>query len=141
MVPLTSKRWRLLVNVPVSPSGRNPSVIAMEETDTSVPKYDLAEYDQLSVGIPTNGIEMLESNRMTCPIVKVRVVGSDGVNDGSGDVRVPTMDREVVLFPAAAYARTWSSVMVPARVRLKDESKAWIAYDKPDSAFPLLSRN
>jgi hypothetical protein len=113
----------------------------MEEIDTSVPKYDLAKYDQLSVRIPTKGVDTLGSNRMTWPIVKVRVVGSEGVNDGSGAVRVPTMDREAVLVPLEAYLRTWASVMVPARVRLNDESAAWIPYDNPDSAFPLLSRN
>jgi hypothetical protein len=93
-VPLRSRRWRLLEKLASIPSGRNPSVSAILAMETSVPKYDLAEYDQLDVRIPTNGSEMLASNRMTCPIVKVSVVGRDGLNEGSGEVRAPT--REIV---------------------------------------------
>jgi hypothetical protein len=91
-IPLRSSRWRLLEKLASSPSGRNPSVTAIFAMDTSVPKYDFAEYHQLDVRIPTNGSETLASNRMTCPIVKVSVVGREGLNDGSGEVRAPTRD-------------------------------------------------
>jgi hypothetical protein len=84
----------LLEKLTSSPSGRNPSVTAIVAMETSVPKYDFAEYDQLDVRIPTKAVVTLGSKRMTCPIVKVSVVGREGLNDGSGEVRAPT--REIV---------------------------------------------
>jgi hypothetical protein len=80
--------------VDVIPSGRNPSDTTIESIETSVSKYDLAEYHQSSpeIGIPTKGDGTLESKRMTRPIVSDSTVGTEGLKEGRGNVRAPTIE-------------------------------------------------
>jgi hypothetical protein len=74
--------------------------------ETSVPKYDLAEYHQPEAGIviPTKGVGTLESKRMVRPSVKVSVVGMEGLRDGTGNVRVPTIVVVTLLTTGFAFA-------------------------------------
>jgi hypothetical protein len=64
----------------------------------------------------------LDVKKIVSPKLNVIVLGRDGLSEGVGKVRDPVRLRLYELHPASANVRSWSSVMVPESVNVKEES-------------------